>query len=183
MPMLGNRVRLLIVGAAVAAMPVLALATATTATAAPGQPAAAVSAAGKAAAPPPCASGYAPITNYNIANDGIEGEGVNEPVVVDPGGNCFKAVNHFTYDSDNGYEYENGDGHCLWQDAGTIEVGANDCTAGHTNEEFVSVSDGGPGWLLLNMANQNGYVDAPSCEPGSYVEISENPVCPYWNGG
>jgi hypothetical protein len=75
----------------------------------------------------------------------IQGDGVNHPVFLTTGtGNCFNLLNKFTVGpfgtkSYTGYEYQNGDGHCLWDDGGTIELGAA-CQANHPNEEFYGVT-------------------------------------------
>ena len=73
----------------------------------------------------------------------IQGNGVNSPVSITASGNCFNLYNQFTTPCGGtkvctGYEYQNGDGHCLWDNGGTIELGAA-CKAGHPNEEFYGV--------------------------------------------
>jgi hypothetical protein len=196
-----SRLRLLIGGAAVAALPLLALTGAGTASASAAHPAAhaaAVTAQAQIAsavhatvardvakdAPPPCASGYAPLTNYDLGL-GITGNGVNEGVIVYGSGNCFEAVDHFTSTSGyGGYEYQNGDGHCLWQDAGLIELGSSTCVSGHPNEQFYSVKTTG-GWLLYNVANGDGDMDADQagCVSGTEIYIDGNDSCDVWNGG
>jgi hypothetical protein len=75
----------------------------------------------------------------------IKGNGVNNPVTITTGtGNCFNLYNKFTTPCGGtkvctGYEYQNGDGHCLWDNGGTIELGAA-CQANHPNEEFYGVT-------------------------------------------
>ena len=103
------------------------------------------------APPPPCAAGFSPITNQ--AGGAVAGTGVNNPVNLQSTGNCFKAENPTSTPDGTGYEYVNGDGHCLWVNANTLEVGANDCANGHPNEVIVGTSHTGAGWTLLSEAN------------------------------
>jgi hypothetical protein len=79
----------------------------------------------------------------------IKGNGVNKPTTLTPApGNCFDLYNEFSYDGYTGYEYQNGDGHCLWDNGGTIDVGAA-CIAGHPKEEFYGISfTRGEGWTV-----------------------------------
>jgi hypothetical protein len=85
-----------------------------------------------------------------------------------------------------GYEYQNGDGHCLWNDGGTIELGAA-CQGAHTNEMFFGISlDQGIGWLIGNVTSGTGhYMAWPSCVGDGVVVrmvTSDAPAnCPYWN--
>ena len=130
----------------------------------------------------------------------IAGGGVNTPVkLVSPPGNCWNLYNEFYYSNNGhtytGYEYQNGDGHCLWDNfntttnMGTIDVGAP-CKALKTTEEFFAVSYGADlGWLwsvISAWPGPNGgdfYVDAPGCSVNTQVVM--DPVgdssCQYWN--
>jgi hypothetical protein len=121
---------------------------------------------------------------------GIAGQGVNEPVDLAAPGNCFNLYDEFYYSTDGhtytGYEYQNGDGHCLWNDGGTIELGAA-CQGAHTNEMFFGISlDQGIGWLIGNVTSGIGhYMAWPNCVGDGVVVrmvTSDEPAnCPYWN--
>jgi hypothetical protein len=53
-------------------------------------------------------------------------EGVNESAEATDNGNCFSLTFPFKSPAGGtGYEYQNGLGHCLWQDGGVVEVGAS----------------------------------------------------------
>jgi hypothetical protein len=117
----------------------------------------------------------------------ILGHGVNLAVTMTGGtGNCFNLLNKFTIGpfgttSYTGYEYQNGDGHCLWDNGGTIDLGAA-CQAGHPNEEFYGVKYSN-GWWTMSVAT----VDDPSiqlglqdqCQAGVHVIIPGD--CGAWN--
>jgi hypothetical protein len=133
--------------AAVAAVAALPFAMAGGASASASHPAA-------PAVAPPCAAGFSPITNQ--AGGAIAGTGVNNPVNLQSTGNCFHAENPVTVSGGTAYEYVNGDNHCLWVNANTLEVGANDCISGHVNEEIVGeLFISGQGWALQSVANGN----------------------------
>lgn len=109
----------------------------------------------------------------------IAGHGVNNPVTMTGGtGSCFNLLNKFTIGpfgttSYTGYEYQDLSGHCLWDNGGTIDVGAA-CQAGHPNEEFYGVTYSNGGWSV-SVAT----VDDPSiwvgpedqCQDGSEVQV------------
>jgi hypothetical protein len=83
---------------------------------------------------------------FNTGPDDIQGRGVNQPVTVSAApGSCFNLYDKFTVPYGTtvytGYEYQDLSGHCLWDNDGTIDVGAA-CKAGHPNEEFFGVKYG-----------------------------------------
>jgi hypothetical protein len=83
---------------------------------------------------------------FNTGPYDIQGRGVNQPVTLSPApGSCFNLYNKFTVPYGTtvytGYEYQDLSGHCLWDNGGTIDVGAA-CKAGHPNEEFFGVKYG-----------------------------------------
>lgn len=132
------------------------------------------------AAAPPCAAGYAPITNWNTGAS-IEGNGVNHPVFLASTGNCFKPLNKFTYSSETGYEYQNGDGHCLWVNGITVELGGA-CVAGHVNEEIYSDAYiPGEGWTLANVGTASGLIRPSPCSNGSEVQVLNSSSCGAWS--
>jgi len=97
------------------------------------------------------------IQNWNNGYS-IAGNGVNNPVILTGGGNCFNLLNKFTVGpfgtkTYTGYEYQNGDGHCLFDNGGTIDVGGA-CQANHPNEEFYGVSYVGA-WSVSVVAVDN----------------------------
>jgi hypothetical protein len=124
----------------------------------------------------------------------IKGGGVNLPVALaNPPGNCFNLLNKFTVGpfgtkTYTGYGYQNGDGHCLWDNGGTIDVGAA-CKAGHPNEEFFGVTllpDGdwtvavvtrGPNVLMTGSGPTCGrqLLGAPVAAPESVYEVTAAP--------
>jgi hypothetical protein len=127
------------------------------------------------------------------ANLSIAGGGVNHPVSLTSPGNCFSLPFHSSYkDPYNGetyteYEYQNGDGHCLFDNGGTIDVGAA-CEANHPNEEFYGLSyDPGVGWLWSNVGADGVYgyqtvVASQGCGPGNVtMQIPTRADCQYWN--
>lgn len=126
----------------------------------------------------------------------IAGAGVNRPVILVPAdtpGNCFDLYNKFTYkpgdgNTYTGYEYQNGDGHCLWDNDGTLDVGAP-CKANKPTEEFYGIAyfKGGPnpGWTVGDE------VGGPSFEMGGQgdctfyedvtMQYDEGASCILWN--
>jgi hypothetical protein len=133
------------------------------------------------AAPAPCPSGSFTITNHSASNLAIAGDGVNNPVFLEATGNCFHTLNKFTWSGHTGYEYQNGDGHCLWNDGGTIELGAA-CKAGHTNEEFFGFDYVSGGWVMGNVTDgSNDIMNAPDCAVGSEVTMGPTGICQLWN--
>lgn len=118
----------------------------------------------------------------------IAGNGVNVPVTLQAPGNCFNLYNKFTFDGYTGYEYQNGDGHCLWDNGGAfgvIEVGAA-CKAGKASEEFFGTQFFQGGWYVGNVAADDGpngviyFMDADSCGLGSNVYMDTG-YCIQWN--
>lgn len=133
-------------GAAIAALPLLALASAGTASAAVTHPA--VHAA--LAAPLPCAGGSDPITDNGEAGLNVEGHGSGSDITMQASGNCFTA--HFV--SGSAYYYENGDGNCEYASnggAGPITLSAT-CSSSDKFEQWVGTSaedvSGQVGFLL-----------------------------------
>jgi hypothetical protein len=114
----------------------------------------------------------------------IKGGGVNKPVTLSNQPNCFDLLNKFSVPfgttSYTGYEYQNGDGHCLWDNGGTIDVGAA-CKLGHPNEEFFGL-DYAPdvGWQVSVVAADNPDIQMGStnCQLGNPVVIPGN--CGGW---
>ena len=128
---------MLIVGAAAAAIPLLALTSVGTASATAAHPA--VHAA--VLAPPPCASGSGAITDNSTHGYQIKGEGVgNEVQMVSSGGNCFTPINGETVDGLSAHEYENGAGNCLYvsgNGTGDVTLSSN-CSASDQFEQLVA---------------------------------------------
>jgi hypothetical protein len=123
------------------------------------------------------------ISNYYEFGLEIAGNGVNEPAsLVAAPGNCFNLYNEFTWDGYTGYEYQNGLGHCLWQDDGVIELGAA-CKANHENEEFFGAKYySGVGWLVSNRFLGTGsYMYAPGCGTAELDFGLGGQDCEYWN--
>jgi hypothetical protein len=149
---------------------------------------AAVPASATPAAVAPHASGnceYIKVFPYGVE---IKGGGVNKPVTLTAGvGNCFTLHNKRTWDGYTTYEYQNGAGHCLWQNAGTIEVGAA-CKADHPNEEFFGIpgsqSEYG-GWLFSVVADgPYTYMSSDGCDAGAHVFMAPDTAtigCDAWN--
>jgi len=113
---------------------------------------------------------------------------VNEPVTTTTTGNCFDLYNKFsvvysgvTY---TGYEYQNGDGHCLWDNGGTIDVGAA-CQEGHPKEEFFGnyYDYAAPaGWVVSDVQQGPSYIMASlGCTSGSEVAMATSALCFTWN--
>jgi hypothetical protein len=134
------------------------------------------------------AAGCEYISNLDSGGLEIAGNGVNQPVrLVDPPGNCFTRMYEFTsLDGSPGWEYQNGEGHCLWQNDGVIEVGAA-CKPNHPNEQFWGVpgtqSKYG-GWLVSDMFDGTG--SYMSTNPGCGIDTNVDMVlgggnCPFWN--
>jgi|HubBroStandDraft_2_1064218.scaffolds.fasta_scaffold01897_10 hypothetical protein len=139
--------RKFLAGAAIAALPVLALAGTASASASAAAPA--VHSA--AAAPPPCAVGTDTFTDNGVAGLEIKGGGAGADVtMVANGGNCFTA--HFA--TGDAYIYENGSGNCLYAShggAGPIVLSAT-CSTSDQFEQWVGTSavdtSGNDGYLL-----------------------------------
>jgi hypothetical protein len=121
----------------------------------------------------------------------ITGNGVNKPVSLESPGNCFDLYNEFTTPCGGtkvctGYEYQNGDGHCLFQNGGTIDVGAA-CQAGHPNEEFYgTLYTSGYGWGVSNVAESSEYMYSSLCETGDNDQVHLTSgvtfaACSNWN--
>jgi hypothetical protein len=122
------------------------------------------------------------ISNYYAFGLEIAGNGVNEPAsLVAAPGNCFNLYNEFTWDGYTGYEYQNGLGHCLWQDDGIIELGAA-CKADHPNEEFFGAEYfSSVGWLVSVVALGTGsYMYAPDCGTSELYMGLGAQDCEYW---
>lgn len=125
------------------------------------------------------------ITN-SLSGGAIAGHGVNEPVtVVNIGGNCFTPIfQDAAYNGYAVYEYQNGDGHCLWNDDGTLELGAA-CKSGHPNEEFFGMIDTpGLGWTVGNETDGTSQiVNSYNCIIGARVVMAAKATagCGYWN--
>jgi hypothetical protein len=141
--------------------------------------------------PPPCAANNVTIVNAPSGDYSIAGDGVNEGVELEAAGNCFTLHNKGTYTGVNGtadyttYEYQNGDGHCLWQNNGIVEVGSGACVADHPNEEFFGIAyTSGEGWGWGNVArtDQDLVEGDDLCTVDSNVVIqSSNNGCEFWN--
>ena len=128
-----------------------------------------------------CPSGWFTISNAEGAG-AIKGDTVNEPVLLSSTGNCFEAINKFTYNGFTGYEYQNGVGHCLWDNIGAIYMGAA-CKAGHPNEEFYGVNYSSGGWTVENVGDNTGAVlDYYGCVgPDLTMESNNVGTCYRWN--
>jgi hypothetical protein len=129
------------------------------------------------------------IENYDLGTE-IKGNGVNATVsLTKPPGNCFDLYNEYSYKANGvtytGYEYQNGDGHCLWVNTSSLhlELGVA-CKAGDVDELFFGVpgsdSEYG-GWEVFAAAEPFDYM---YCGPGN--EVSMAPVddiltCDFWN--
>ena len=135
-----------------------------------------------------CSSGWVTITNYAAHGLGIQGDGVNNPVHLTATPNCFQVIHQGSYtDPLTGakyttYEYQNGDGHCLWQNALVVELGGA-CTPGHPNEEFFGYFFvTGDGWIWDTVATGTGYyADSNTCGSGGEVVLDDYDQCPWWN--
>jgi len=126
----------------------------------------------------------------------IKGNGVNKPVTLTTApGNCFNRVHEFIvfYGTTHytGWEYQNVAGHCLFDNGGTIDVGAA-CKALHPNEEFFGIPGSQSqlgGWLVSDVTRgPNVYMGAPFQLPslscggsGDRVVMSPNLDCNTWN--
>lgn len=139
------------------------------------------------------------ITSSPAEGLAIAGNGVNKPATLKITGNCFNLYNEFHYSENGltytGYEYQNGEGHCLWmnQTSYVLELGVA-CNATDPAEQFFGYQYvGGLGWLWGNVAAANTgliyYVDSPpignsvGCTNGAEVQLvsSAYAVCDYWN--
>jgi hypothetical protein len=126
----------------------------------------------------------------NVNGLEIKGNGVNNPVTIStPPGNCWNLYNEFTvvYGTTvyTGYEYQNGEGHCLWDDGTVIDVGAA-CKAGHPNESFFGiVYIKGGGWVVGDVTEgPDYYMAAVGCSTSApYVTMQSQYVlaCNIWN--
>jgi hypothetical protein len=126
------------------------------------------------------------------AGEQIEGNGVNKPVYLTTetaAGSCFNLYNQFYFSTGGhtymGYEYQDLAGHCLWDNGGTIEVGAA-CAAAHPKEEFYGIKfTKGEGWTFSDVYSGPGWnmAAAYSCSPGYHVlmEPAGDSDCNYWN--
>lgn len=132
-----------------------------------------------------CPSGWFTITNNSPGGPfPILGNGVNNQVTLWTTGNCFEKLFPFTSPTGGtGYEYQNGDGHCLWwnagADPGSVELGAA-CKPGHPNEEFYGISYGSGGWLVGNEGAAS-VMDPGYCGYGAYVTFDGGSSCDRWN--
>ena len=190
---------------AISAGLVLAL-TALPATSAPA--AAAANAAARAAAAPP-GRGVVHIVHRGLVQDceditnwaasinsketvAIAGQGVDFPVDLADPGNCFNLYNEFYYSykgkTYTGYEYQNGDGHCLFNHDQTLEVGGA-CQATDDEEQFFGIAYySGTGWQWGVTADTtsylvNAYEAGGGCGLGTVVEMTQVSVadCSLWN--
>jgi pimeloyl-ACP methyl ester carboxylesterase len=134
-----------------------------------------------------------PVNNYYAGGLELKGNGVNKPATIAAApGNCFNLYSKFTYSFDGttytGYEYQNGDGHCLWDNGGIIELGAA-CKAGHPNEEFFGIgfSPGAGGWLMGSVTYNPDIAavgaNSLTCASGATVEMLSRTggFCTSWN--
>lgn len=118
----------------------------------------------------------------------IAGQGVDYAVDLADPGNCFNLYNEFYYSykgkTYTGYEYQNGDGHCLFNDGGTLEVGGA-CQATDDEEQFFGIAYySGVGWQFGVTADATNYlVNANDCNLGSQVQMAQASVasCSLWN--
>jgi hypothetical protein len=122
----------------------------------------------------------------------IAGQGVDVPVDLADPGNCFNLYNEFYYSykgkTYTGYEYQNGDGHCLFNDGGTLEVGGA-CQATDDEEQFFGIAYySGTGWQWGVTADTtsylvNAYQAGGGCGVGTLVEMTQVSVadCSLWN--
>jgi hypothetical protein len=112
-----------------------------------------------------------------------------------PPGNCFNVYNKFTLKivspitgntvTATAYEYQNGEGHCLWENekSGVLELGTA-CKASDSVELFYVI----PGsyldsWTWTNVyEGRDAMVESQGCSPGSNVVISSTAIyaCDYW---
>ena len=133
------------------------------------------------------------ITNWGASKTdketvAIAGQGADSPVDLADPGNCFNLYNEFYYSykgkTYTGYEYQNGDGHCLFNDGGTLEVGGA-CQATDDEEQFFGIAYySGVGWQFGVTADATNYlVNANGCNLGSQVQMAQASVasCSLWN--
>jgi hypothetical protein len=129
------------------------------------------------------------IENYDLGTE-IEGNGVDKTVsLTSPPGNCFDLYNSESYKVNGvtytGYEYQNGDGHCLWLNTSSLhlELGVA-CQPGDGDELFFGVPGSYAeygGWEVYAAAETFDYM---VCGPGD--EVSVEPLtdlltCDLWN--
>jgi hypothetical protein len=122
----------------------------------------------------------------------IAGQGVDFPVDLADPGNCFNLYNEFYYSykgkTYTGYEYQNGDGHCLFNDGGTLEVGGA-CQPTDDEEQFFGIAYySGTGWQWGVTADTtsylvNAYEAGGGCGLGTPVHMTQVSVafCSLWN--
>lgn len=119
----------------------------------------------------------------------IAGNGVNRPVSLEDSGNCFNLYNEFTYDGHTGYQYQNGDGHCLWvnETSLTLELGVA-CQAGLSIEDFYGTQYlSGYGWEVSNQAENSRHMFSTQCEGSGLIDEvdmtsgSTLAACSSWN--
>jgi hypothetical protein len=117
----------------------------------------------------------------------IEGEGVNNPVRLTPNpGSCFTLHNKFTTPCGasvcTGYQYQDLSGHCLWDNGGTIDVGAACGGAGHINEDFYGISylSSCHGWQVSDIGEDGLYMTAYGYS-GSEVNMTSSSTHACWN--
>jgi hypothetical protein len=117
----------------------------------------------------------APATCTHITNVGagseITGGGVNAPVTVTGSGNCFSAVFSGSSSEGNWNEWQNGAGHCLFNNGGTLDVGAACAGSGHPNEEMLSpgLSGGGNAFAAVSLVPNFWSTEPHGCTEGSEV--------------
>jgi hypothetical protein len=124
----------------------------------------------------------------STSNQYIDGNGVNARVTADSTGNCFTRPFSFTYHGATGYEYQNGDGHCLWLNGDYLELGAA-CKANHPNEEFYGVPRSQSkygGWLVTSVedgTNPQSFWAPENCQiDGQPVQMLPFDTCGgFWN--
>jgi hypothetical protein len=144
----------------------------------------------RTAAPDSDPYGCVTITDW-LDNAAIAGGGVNKPVTLESPGNTFCLEYPYPYETGgttyNSWEYQNGDGHCLFDNGGTLDVGAA-CQANHPNEMFYGVTFvKGSGWEWANVGAGVGYFvttnSNQSCDLGAtvYVGLPNGDSCYYWN--
>lgn len=133
------------------------------------------------AAPPPCAAGYAPITNQ--AGFAIAGNGVNNPVTIGATGNCFKPMDPNSCGSGcTSYCYQNGAGNALFNASGVMEVGGPCHASGHPNEQILGAGFvSGQGWVLDSVGDGNIIQPVVCGEGGSQVHtVASGFHCDHW---
>jgi hypothetical protein len=132
---------------------------------------------------PPCAGGSSPFTDQHSGLS-IAGAGVNVPVSMQSTGNCFTIVASGTSGGAHWNAYQNGDGHCLWLNGITIELGNACHSSGHPNEEIWGISFVNGGWALNDLGGNSGTIQPTPCT-GTGAEVqqpgSDNNTCNRWS--